>query len=165
MAKEEKKKDEEGEIELPPMPKKEGEVEKIEDEEIKVIEEIKPETKRQQAGFVWTPEIIKDLEKFFIDFLGKNLGDKFLTYKKDEAEAKRHYFETVSRHNKNMVYVLVGFLSAIVAFMSILTVFGPVSGDALLFLVGTITGYILLFVQRLVFPSEEPPPTEEETAV
>ena len=33
--------------------------------------------------------------------------------------------------------------------MSELTYVSRVSGDALLFLVGTITGYILLFIQRL----------------
>lgn len=149
---------EDEELKLPPLPKSEKE----ESGETKEIEEIKPAPKTQQTGFVWTPEILKDLEKFVLDFLGKNLVEKYLTLKSGEAEAKKSYFETVSRHNRNMVYVLVVFLSAIVAFMSFLTVFGPVSGDALLFLVGTITGYVLLFVQRLVFPSKEPPPTEEE---
>lgn len=134
-------------------------------DEVKEIEEIQPEPKTQQTGFVWTPEAIKDLENFLKDFFGQNLADKFLAYKKNEAEARRHYFETVSRHNRNMAYVLVVFLSAIVAFMSFLTIFGPVSGDALLFLIGTITGYVLLFVQRLVFPSEETPPTEEEGSI
>jgi len=60
-----------------------------------------------------------------------------------------------------MIYVLTGFLIGIVGFMTILTWYGSVSGDALLFLVGTITGYILLFVQRLVFPSKETPEQEE----
>lgn len=134
--------------------KKEGEAKK----ELKK----KPAPKSQQAGFVWTPKIIKDLEKFLIEFFGKNLADKYLTYKKNEAEMRRNYFESVSKHNRRMIYVLIIFLSAIVAFMSFLTLLGPVSGDALLFLVGTITGYVLLFIQRLVFPSEETPPTEEE---
>jgi len=145
------------------MPKKEEE-KKEKTEENEEIEEIlppKPET--QQAGFVWTPEIIRDLENFLTEFLGKNLADKFLSMKKDEAEARRRYFETMSSHNRNMIYILVGFLSAVVAFMSYLTIVGPVSGDALLFLVGTITGYVLLFIQRLVFPSEEIPPTREES--
>jgi hypothetical protein len=89
--------------------------------------------------------------------LGTNLADKYLTYKKNEAEARRHYFETVSTHNRRMIYILLAFLVGVVAFMSFLTWFGRVSGDALLFLVGTITGYIIVSVQRLVFPSEEPP--------
>lgn len=149
---------EDEELKLPPLPTSEKE----ESEEAKEIEEIKPEPKTQQTGFVWTPEIIKDLEKFLTDFLGKNLVEKYLALKSSDAEARKSYFETVSRHNRNMVYVLIVFLSIIVAFMSFLTFFGPVSGDALLFLIGTITGYVLLFVQRLVFPSKEPPPTKEE---
>jgi hypothetical protein len=154
------------EIKLLPMPKKEEEKEekREEIEELEEVEEKKPESKTQQVGFVRTPEIIKDLEKFLTDFLGTSLADKFLTYKKNEAESRRSYFETVSKHNRNMIYVLTVFLSAIVAFMSVLTIFGAVSGDALLFLVGTITGYTLLFIQRLVFPSKETPPTEEESA-
>jgi len=132
---------------------------------IEEIEELKLPPERKTTGFVWTQEMVKDLEDFFKDFLGKNLADKFLSYKKNEAEAKRKYFETVSRHNRNMIVALIVFLSVIVVFMSTLTIYGPVSGDALLFLIGTITGYILLFIQRLVFPSKEIPPTEEEPAI
>ena len=61
-----------------------------------------------------------------------------------------------------MVIALVAFLSVIVLGMIYLTLNGYASGDALLFLVGTITGYVLLFIQRLVFTSaeEEPELTE-----
>lgn len=57
-----------------------------------------------------------------------------------------------------MVIGLVLFLSVIVVGMSYLTLNENVSGDALLFLVRIITGYMLLFIQRLVFPSEEEEP-------
>jgi len=166
MAEEEKQKGEEDKIKLPPIPSTKGDTEKTKEAgEIEEIKTIRPESKSEQAGFVWTPKLVRDIMKFLIDFLGEGLADKFLAYKKNEAEARRHYFETVSSHNRNMVYVLGAFLIGIVAFMSILTVLGAVSGDALLFLVGTITGYLLLFIQRLVFPSEEAPPTEKEAAV
>lgn len=95
------------------------------------------------------------LGKIAMEFLGTNLADKYLAHKKNEAEARRHYFASVSTHNRKMIYVLITFLVGIVAFMSVLTMHDRVSGDALLFLVGTITGYALLFIQRLVFPSEE----------
>jgi hypothetical protein len=62
-----------------------------------------------------------------------------------------------------MIYLLIAFLTGIVAFMSVLTICEKVSGDALLFLVGTITGHIIISVQRLVFPSEEPPSEETKT--
>lgn len=117
-------------------------------------DEVNPEAKPKQAG--WTPEEMVTFGKMVMEFLGTNLADKYLTYKKNEAEARRHYFESVSTHNRRMIYILLAFLVGVVAFMSFLTWFGKVSGDALLFLVGTITGYIIVSVQRLVFPSEEP---------
>jgi len=105
------------------------------------------EEKAETKGFVWTREAIKDVEEFI-----EHLADKYLTYKKDEAEAEKKYFEAMAKHNRNMVIVLAVFLSVIVLGMSYLTLNGHVSGDALLFLIGTITGYVLLFIQRLVFP-------------
>jgi hypothetical protein len=119
----------------------------------------KPQSDNKQAG--WTAEDIMAFGKMAMEFLGTNLADKYLAYKKNEAEAKRHYFESVSTHNRRMIYILLAFLVGVVAFMSFLTWYGKVSGDALLFLVGTITGYIIVSVQRLVFPSEEAPPQEE----
>lgn len=122
-------------------------------------EEVKPEAKPKQTG--WTPEDMMALGKMAMEFLGTNLADKYLAYKKNEAEARRHYFESASTHNRRMIYSLLVFLVGVVSFMSCLTWFGKVSGDALLFLVGTITGYIIISVQRLVFPSEEPQLPEE----
>ena len=169
MVKGEKPKDEEdlSKLRLPPTSKPEAKPEKGEELETEVIEEVKEdpkeeakaETGSQQSG--WKREDVETLIKLGMEFLGTNLADKYLTYKKNDAEAKRHYFESVSTHNRRMIYTLIVFLTGIVAFMSILSWYGKVSGDALLFLVGTITGYIIISVQRLVFPSEEPPVTEE----
>jgi hypothetical protein len=167
MAKKEKPKGEEDLSKLPSTPKPEAEPERGEEIETEVIEEVKEDPKEeakaekgnQQSG--WKREDIEALIRLAMEFLGTNLADKYLTYKKNDAEAKRHYFESVSSHNRRMIYTLIVFLSGIVAFMSVLTMFEKVSGDALLFLVGTITGYIIISVQRLVFPSEEPPVTEE----
>lgn len=109
-----------------------------------------PEKKDESKGFVWTQEAVKDVEDFI-----EHIADKYLTYKKNEAEADQRYFEAEARHNRNMVITLVVFLSFIVLGMSYLTLSGHVSGDALLFLIGTITGYLLLFIQRLVFAGKE----------
>src|SRR3972149_8004521 len=81
------------------------------------------------------------------------LADRYLTYKQNESEGKTRYFQCASKHNRNMLYVMTIFLGAVIAFMSALTVLKLVSGDALLFLVGTVTGYILLFIQKLVSPT------------
>jgi len=159
LANDEERKDEKKSLEdlkLPLTPEKDKE----EIEELKPIEEIECEPTQKQTSSGWTPEAIQN---FLSVILGENLADKLLTLKKNDAEAQRTYFETVSSHNRRMIYVLMGFLIGIVGFMSLLTLTGSVSGDALLFLVGTITGYILLFIQRLVFPSEEKPKQEEES--
>jgi len=104
----------------------------------------------EPKGFVWTQEAVKDVEDFI-----EHIADKYLTYKKNEAEAEQRLFEAESKHNRNMVISLIVFLSFIVLGMSYLTLSGNVSGDALLFLIGTITGYLLLFIQRLVFAGKE----------
>jgi hypothetical protein len=163
MAKKEKDKGEDELIKLPPMPRAEGEPEKAEEvEEPEVIEE-EVKADRGNQPIVWTPKDVEALVRLGIEFFGTNLADKYLAYKKNDAEAKRRYFESVSTHNRRMIYVLISFLIGIVGFMSFLTWFGKISGDALLFLVGTITGYIIISVQRLVFPSEEPPMEETQT--
>jgi len=115
-----------------------------------------PSESKEHKGFVWTEPIIEDLETFI-----EHLADKYLAYKKNEAEADQRYLEATSRHNRNLVVILVVFLIAIVLGMSYLTLNGRVSGDALLFLVGTITGYVLLFIQRLLLGTREAPELEE----
>lgn len=98
----------------------------------------------QQQANQWTPEQVESLIK-----LVDNLGAKYLTFKKDEADADHRALKTVTRHSTYLTIILATFLGVIVFIMSDLTYLGKVSGDALLFLVGTITGYILLFIQRL----------------
>jgi hypothetical protein len=127
--------------------------------------EEKQKEEKENQPISWTPKDVEALIRLGMELLGTDLATKYLTHKKNEAEARRRYFESVSAHNRKMIYVLILFLTGVVAFMSVLTWFGKVSGDALLFLVGTITGYIILSISRLVFPSEEPPlPEAEEEA-
>jgi hypothetical protein len=80
-----------------------------------------------------------------------------LTLKQNESESRTKYFQQASKHNRNMLYVMILFLAVVIAFMSLLTYLGTVSGDALLFLVGTVTGYMISFIQKLVSPTEEQP--------
>jgi hypothetical protein len=51
--------------------------------------------------------------------------------------------------------LLMGFLGSIIVLMSVLVVYGKVSGDALLFLVGAVASWILFASQRYLFESEE----------
>ena len=104
---------------------------------------------------VRTPESLENLVKA-ID----PLAEEYIFYRRDEAEAEHKYLELASRHNRSLTIVLGIFLAAIVGLMSYLTLLNKVSGDALLFLVGTITGYIIVLIQRLVFgmtPKQELP--------
>jgi len=98
----------------------------------------------QQQANQWTPEQVESLIK-----LVDTLSSKYITYKDKEAEADHRALRTVTRHSTYLTIILATFLGVIVFIMSELTYVGKVSGDALLFLVGTITGYILLFIQRL----------------
>lgn len=92
----------------------------------------------------WTPEQVESIIK-----LVDTLASKYITFKEKEAQADQQTLRTVTRHSIILTTILALFLGVIVALMSDLTYLGKVSGDALLFLVGTITGYILLFIQRL----------------
>jgi len=86
------------------------------------------------------------------------LAREYIDFKKSEFEAKEKRLTTVGKHNRNLTYSLLLFLSAIIGLMTILTLYTKVSSDALLFLVGTLTGYMILWVQQLIFS-----PTEEQT--
>jgi predicted RNA-binding Zn-ribbon protein involved in translation (DUF1610 family) len=92
----------------------------------------------------WTPEQVESLIK-----LVDTLASKYITYREKEADADQRALNTATRHSIILTVILATFLGIIVALMSDLTYLGRVSGDALLFLVGTITGYILIFIQRL----------------
>ena len=118
------------------------------------IDELEPEAPPpvgEQPSLVWTPEMVKDVEAFI-----ENLADRYLQFKKDEAGADQRYLEETGKHNRHMAYVLTAFLAIVTGIMSLLSASGRVSGDALLFLAGTITGYVLLFIQRLILAPARP---------
>ncbi len=99
----------------------------------------------------WTPEVIKD----FIEQL-KPLADSYLQLKQNSLDAQIKKINTIGLHNRRLVYWMVGFLLGVIAFMSVLTFYGKVNGEALLFLVGTVTGFLIVLIQQLlVSPIEE----------
>jgi len=103
-----------------------------------------PAQLQHQQANQWTPEQVESLIR-----LVDTLASKYITFKQEEAKADHQTLRTVTRHSTYLTIILATFLGVIVFIMSELTYVGRVSGDALLFLVGTITGYILLFIQRL----------------
>ncbi|RZN15341.1 MAG: hypothetical protein EF812_02735 [Methanosarcinales archaeon] len=106
---------------------------------------------------VWTPELVEKL----LDDL-KDYADKFTTYKQKEGETHNKHLLTITKHNRNVLYVLIIFLGLIIASMGYLTLSEKVSGDALLFLVGTITGYVIVFIQKLIFDTNVELPVNDE---
>jgi len=86
------------------------------------------------------------------------LAREYIDFKKEEFASREKRLGAISRHNRSLTFALLAFLTAIIALMSFLTFETKVSSDALLFLVGTLTGYMIIWVQRLIFtPAEEEP--------
>jgi hypothetical protein len=75
----------------------------------------------------------------------------FVKWNKEE-DARRE--AAIRRHSLVVLGILIGFMATLIAGMSLLVYWGKVSGDALLFLVGTVSGWILFTAQRYLFRSE-----------
>ena len=97
----------------------------------------------------WTAE---DWTKFFevAGPIGKFLVEQWRWKVEKDAELE----EKSQKHVLRLVFALMAFLGAIIAGVGVLTFYGKVSGDALLFLVGTVTGVLLAIVQRYLFEAE-----------
>jgi hypothetical protein len=117
----------------------------------------KDTTSTDQNKSGWKPEDVKNLIE-----LVDGLAAKYITYCQQKTAAENKYMESASKHNRHLVYTLSIFLGAVVALMSYLAITKVVSGDALLFLVGTITGYVLLFIQKLTFGVKSDSPQQPE---
>ncbi|MGO9645919.1 MAG: hypothetical protein ACLPY5_14385 [Candidatus Bathyarchaeia archaeon] len=96
---------------------------------------------------VWTLEDWKNLVEAI-----RPLAEEVIQYKKSEFDYKAKRVGSVSTHNRRLTYSLLVFLLGIVGLMAALTLMGKVSGDALLFLAGTVTGYVIVMVQDLTYP-------------
>jgi hypothetical protein len=97
----------------------------------------------------WTPTDVDNVLKT-IDGLLNGLGDKFVTYKREEAQADNQFLQTAGSHNRFLLYAMLFFLAGMVGLMSYLASIKIVTGDALLFLAGTITAYVIVLIQRLI---------------
>ncbi len=83
------------------------------------------------------------------------LIDKYFTNSKQKEDAKERRLTLISKHNRRLAYSLLITVGVIIGIMALLTFLNKVSGDALLFLVGTITGYVLFMIQNLTFPMHD----------
>lgn len=96
----------------------------------------------------WTPDMVKGVIDGF-----SGLADRYLGLKESEFSHTVKVHELESNTERSILRILLIFLSVIVGLMVWLTFADKVSGDALLFMTGTIAGYILAIVQRQLFPA------------
>ena len=102
--------------------------------------------KDDKKPFEWTEGKLRDLYNFLT-----SLFDKYVAFQKETSTAEQKYMEATAHHDRRVLYLMIGFLSIVVIAMSLLTYEGKVSGEALLFLVGAVTGYVFAFVEKFVF--------------
>jgi hypothetical protein len=105
----------------------------------------------------WTQDFVKYLIPHLEEFFGK-----YATFKKDTTEAENRLIELKSQHNRRLTFILLGFLAITIIAMSVLVFFKMVSGDSLLFAVGTIFGYVLSMVQKLIYPADLDAPIQQD---
>jgi hypothetical protein len=104
----------------------------------------------------WKPEDIVAFLKAIEPY-----ADKYLQFQRDKAQTEHQFARLGTSHDWRIAVASFVFLGALVAAMSWLTSIGRVSGDALLFLVGIITGYIFSIIVK--FRWSGAPVEEEET--
>ena len=95
----------------------------------------------------WTPEMVRAI----IDGL-RPLGERWMALQERRYEHELNLERATSKAAWWVLAILMVFLSVVISLMVGLVLVGKVSGDALLFLVGTVSGYILAMVQRHLFP-------------
>src|SRR2546426_7864532 len=106
----------------------------------------KPE-KPPEKPSPWTPEMVKVI----IDGV-RPLGERFMALQERRFEHELNLEKATSKAAWYVLLILMVFLSIVISLMVWLVFSNKVSGDALLFLVGTGSGYILAIVQRHLFP-------------
>lgn len=93
----------------------------------------------------------------------KEIGRGVANYAGEQAEREAKAEAAKRKHSLTVLVLLISFLGLIVLFMGLLTFWGKVSGDALLFLVGAVASWILFTVQRHLFEVE--PESDEEPLI
>ncbi len=116
-----------------------------------VEEKKEPPKGPQPPPFEWTPEMVREVTAGITGVI-KEFGDRFIQLKEREFDHEARMETAMAKADWRVLGIFLGFLAFVVGLMVWLTLNGRVSGDALLFLVGTISGYVLVIVQRHLFP-------------
>jgi uncharacterized membrane protein len=94
------------------------------------------------ANTEWIPILINSVTP---------LAKEYVDLQKSKFDYKVKRDERASQHNRKLIFSLLLFLGAIIGISSLLTFYGKVSGDALLFMIGVIVGYIITMIQGLIY--------------
>jgi len=83
--------------------------------------------------------------------IADRLADKYIAFEREKWLHDVAMENAVSRADWKVLAILMLFLVAVVTLVSALVAFGKASGDSLLFLIGTVAGYVFALVQRHLF--------------
>ena len=99
----------------------------------------------------WTPGEIESFTKELGTVIEK-LGDKYIAFMREKWQHDVALENATSRAGWRVLAILMGFLAVVIIIVSVLVAIGKASGDSLLFVIGTVAGYIFALVQRHLFP-------------
>jgi len=102
-------------------------------------------------GRPWTPGEMES----FVEALGviaDRLADKYIAFEREKWLHDVAMENAVSKADWRVLAILMAFLGTVIALVVALVAIGKASGDSLLFLIGTVAGYMFALVQRHLFP-------------
>jgi len=79
------------------------------------------------------------------------LAKEYVDFQKSKFEYTVKRDTNAGSHDRKLTLSLLIFLGLVIFAMALLTYFGKVSGDALLFLVGIVVGYLINMIQGLLY--------------
>jgi len=99
----------------------------------------------------WTAAEIESFTKE-IGVVVERLGEKYIAFMREKWQHDGAIENATSKAGWRVLAILMGFLAIVIIIVSVLVAIGKASGDSLLFVIGTVTGYIFALVQRHLFP-------------
>jgi hypothetical protein len=111
-----------------------------------------PDLNRKQEAFTTANKQQPDLSQLSaLVTAGMPLAKEYFDFQKSEFDYKVKRDTNEGSHNRKLTFSLLIFLGLVIFAMAFLTYFGKVSGDALLFLVGIVVGYLMNMIQGLLY--------------
>lgn len=100
------------------------------------------ESKQPQPNLDWIPTLLNSVMP---------LAKEYVDLQKSKFDFKVRRDEKASVHNRKLTFSLLIFLGVVIGIVAILALYGKVSGDALLFMIGVVVGYIITMIQGLIY--------------